>query len=355
MDRELGIKEGKEVIIESKLHCVRVPVANLSEQKVKLRRTDTRLKAFELDETYREIGECNEEHGEYNSEENGKGIRDGWMWDEGQFLDADEGPGTAYEHLSRQEGESVGRKGLIWEEWCESDGMFCQLFVAGDELGYTAAGACSVDGGEGVGCVAGVLSGLSDAETSAAGWVNEDALLVSSVAPPDYLDSAHLDESAGLSPPEANGAGLGAVPSKGSGSDERVEAFENGFLWGAECCGVTSDLGREFGDVEWRLCWGVDNVEVEVNKNQASTFESGQMEERTPEEAIALQMPEINFCNLSVMKDVQPAAPKGPAISSLSPVGGTSTPLSPTNDPSKIKDSGVVAFVTANCLSPPVR
>ena len=77
---EVGIKEGNEFIIESKLHChaenewlvpraivqlengiVWVPVTNLSERELKPRRTVTRLKAFELDETYREIGECNEE------------------------------------------------------------------------------------------------------------------------------------------------------------------------------------------------------------------------------------------------------------------------------------------------------
>ena len=82
VDMELGIKEGKEVIIESKLHChsgnewvvpkavvqvengiVRVPVTNLSERKVKLKRTDTRLKAFEIDEPHRWIGECDEEVG----------------------------------------------------------------------------------------------------------------------------------------------------------------------------------------------------------------------------------------------------------------------------------------------------
>ena len=80
-----------------------------------------------------------EEHGEDSREKNGDGIRDEWMWDEGQFLDADERPGTKYEHHSRQEGEFEGGEGMIFEEWCESDGIFGRLFVAGDELGYTAA------------------------------------------------------------------------------------------------------------------------------------------------------------------------------------------------------------------------
>ena len=82
MDMELGIKEEKEVIIESKFLChssnewvvpravvqvengiMRVPVTNFSKREVKLKRTDTRLKAFEINEPYRWIGECDEEIG----------------------------------------------------------------------------------------------------------------------------------------------------------------------------------------------------------------------------------------------------------------------------------------------------
>ena len=42
---------------------MRVPVTNFSKREVKLKRTDTRLKAFEINEPHRWIGECDEERG----------------------------------------------------------------------------------------------------------------------------------------------------------------------------------------------------------------------------------------------------------------------------------------------------